>query len=95
MFDFSQFMPHGHCYLWRPEILWLHAGSDALIAAAYFSIPLALIYFVSQRSDIEFKWMFVLFGLFISFCGLTHMMAIYTIWVPNYGLEGLIDLKLF
>lgn len=20
----SDFMPHGHCYLWKPEIVWLH-----------------------------------------------------------------------
>jgi hypothetical protein len=20
---------HGYCYLWKPEIVWLHAGSDA------------------------------------------------------------------
>ena len=18
------FMPHGHCYLWKPELVWLH-----------------------------------------------------------------------
>ena len=28
----SDFMPHGACYLWRPEIVWLHATSDTLIA---------------------------------------------------------------
>jgi hypothetical protein len=32
------FMPHGHCYLWRPGVLWLHLLSDALIALAYTSI---------------------------------------------------------
>ena len=36
MFDFRQlvsdgdFMPHGMCYLWRPDILSLHVGSDVL-----------------------------------------------------------------
>ena len=38
------FEPHGHCYLWLPEILWLHVISDAFIALAYYSIPIALIY---------------------------------------------------
>jgi hypothetical protein len=30
---FSQqwFMPHGHCYLWKPGLVWLHVGSDTLI----------------------------------------------------------------
>jgi len=26
----------------EPELIWLHVGSDALIAMAYFSIPIAL-----------------------------------------------------
>ena len=25
----SDFMAHGYCYLWKPEIVWLHAISDA------------------------------------------------------------------
>ena len=28
----SDFMAHGYCYLWKPDIVWLHAISDALIA---------------------------------------------------------------
>ena len=40
----SEFMPHGHCYLWRPELLWLHAISDCIITLSYYFIPLALIY---------------------------------------------------
>ena len=33
------FMPHGHCYLWDSVLIALHVGSDAVIAASYFSIP--------------------------------------------------------
>jgi C4-dicarboxylate-specific signal transduction histidine kinase len=47
----SDFMPHGYCYLWRPEIVWLHAGSDSVIAISYYLIPLMLLYFVRQRED--------------------------------------------
>lgn len=39
------FMPHGMCYLWRPDLLALHVLSDALISLAYFSIPFTLLYF--------------------------------------------------
>jgi EAL domain-containing protein (putative c-di-GMP-specific phosphodiesterase class I) len=42
LLDQQSFIPHGHCYLWMPEVLWLHVMSDAVIAAAYFSIPFAL-----------------------------------------------------
>jgi two-component system, NtrC family, sensor kinase len=30
----TEFMPHGYCYLWFPEVLWLHVLSDGLIALA-------------------------------------------------------------
>ena len=88
--DTSRFMPHGYCYLWRPVILWLHAISDAIIALAYFSIPFALFYFVRKRIDLNYRWVFVLFGAFILLCGTTHLMSIWTIWHPSYLAEGLI-----
>ncbi len=86
----SDFMPHGFCYRWRPEIVWLHATSDAAIALSYFFIPLALIYFVRKRRDLPFHWMFLLFGLFIFGCGGTHAMEIWTLWHGTYRLAGVI-----
>jgi PAS domain S-box-containing protein len=86
----SDFMPHGYCYLWKPEIVWLHATSDAAIALSYFFIPLALIYFVRKRRDLPFHWMFLLFGLFIFGCGGTHAMEIWTLWHGTYRLAGVI-----
>ncbi|HIK40650.1 PAS domain-containing protein [Thermoleptolyngbya sp. M55_K2018_002] len=82
------FVPHGHCYLWDPRLVWLHSLSDGLTALAYFSIPLALIYFVQRRQDLPYPWMFQLFGAFIMFCGLTHVMEIWTLWHPDYWISG-------
>lgn len=82
--------PHGYCLLWAPGLIWLHAVSDTVIALAYFSIPLALIWFVNQRKDLEFRWVFLLFVCFIMACGLTHVMGVLTLWVAAYGLEGVI-----
>ncbi|HZQ12586.1 MAG TPA: ATP-binding protein [Pseudolabrys sp.] len=76
--------------MWEPELIWLHAASDAIIAAAYFSIPLALTIFVSKRRDVDFGWIFWGFALFITACGFTHVLAIVTLWVPIYSIEGLI-----
>src|ERR1700722_2141345 len=53
----SDFMGHGYCYYWRPEIVWLHAASDSTIALAYYLIPVLLIYFVRKRRDLPFNWM--------------------------------------
>jgi signal transduction histidine kinase len=94
VFDFRQFlsdsdfMPHGMCYLWRPDILSLHVVSDTLISLAYFSIPLTLLSFVRARKDLQFNWMFVCFAIFIIACGATHVMDIWTIWHPSYWVSG-------
>lgn len=88
----SDFMAHGYCYLWRPEIVWLHVGSDALITLAYYSIPITLIYFVWKRHDLPFHWVFVMFGAFILGCGTTHAMEVWTIWHGTYRLSGIIKL---
>jgi PAS domain S-box-containing protein len=86
----SGFMPHGMCYLWRPDILVLHVVSDAFIALAYLTIPFSLVYFVRQRRDLQFHWMFVCFAIFIIACGATHVMEIITIWSPIYWVSGAI-----
>jgi signal transduction histidine kinase len=90
LLDSSMFSPHGICLLWEPELIWLHVASDAVIAVAYFSIPFALGIFVSRRRDVEFGWILWAFALFITACGLTHVFSIYTLWVPIYGIEGLV-----
>lgn len=86
----SDFMPHGGCYFWRPELVWLHASSDTAIALAYFLIPFSLVQLVKRRRDLEFNWMFLMFGAFILACGLTHVMAIWNIWHSAYRIEGVI-----
>jgi signal transduction histidine kinase len=86
----NEFMPHGHCYFWQPDVLWLNAISDAVIALAYYSIPFVLFSFARKRRDLSFSWIFVAFGAFILACGTTHLMSVWTIWNPTYRLDGVI-----
>jgi PAS domain S-box-containing protein len=81
-------MPHGMCFLWQPELIALHVASDSLIALAYYSIPIALVYFVLKRADFAFPSIFVLTGLFILACGTTHAMSVWTLWYPDYRVDG-------
>jgi PAS domain S-box-containing protein len=84
----QDYMPHGMCFLWQPELIALHVASDSLIALAYYSIPVALIYFVMKRTDLAFPAIFVLTGLFILACGTTHAMSVWTLWFPDYRVDG-------
>ncbi|QAU46001.1 hybrid sensor histidine kinase/response regulator [Bradyrhizobium guangzhouense] len=90
LLDSSMLSPHGICLLWEPELIWLHVASDAVIAAAYFSIPFALTILVTKRRDLQFGWVYWAFAIFIMACGLTHLLSIYTLWVPIYGIEGIV-----
>ncbi|RWW23593.1 hypothetical protein GW17_00012153 [Ensete ventricosum] len=53
-------------------------ASDFLIAAAYFSIPLELLYFVTCSNLFPFKWILFQFIAFIVLCGLTHLLNVFT-----------------
>lgn len=86
----SQFIPHGHCYLWKSNLVGLHASSDAIIGIAYYSIPLLLLYIVRKRGDLPFNWIFCLFGAFILFCGTGHLLDVLTLWYPFYWISGIV-----
>jgi signal transduction histidine kinase len=90
LFSTDGFMPHAMCYEGNPYVITLHVVSDALIAIAYYSIPLTLVYFVRKRKDLAFDWMFVCFAIFIVACGTTHLMEILNLWKPTYWLSGVI-----
>lgn len=88
MFSTNEFIPHGFCYQWKATLLWLHAGSDMVIALAYFGIPIALIQFLRKRRDLPFSWMFFSFGVFLAAGGALHVMDVWTLWVPSYWFFG-------
>lgn len=83
------FMPHGHCYLWKPEIIWMNLIGDGFIILAYYSIPVVLTYLVyKSKGKIPFNGLFVLFSIFILACGTTHLIEIINIWQSKYILAG-------
>jgi PAS domain S-box-containing protein len=87
-FDVTGFMPHGHCFLWTPSLLWAFAVADTLIGLSYLSIPAAIWTFKRRRRDLPFEWIFVLFSAFIFACGTTHLISVWEIWHPAYPLDA-------
>ena len=86
----AQFIPHGHCYLWKTNLVGLHLLSDLLIAVSYYSIPITLLYFVRKRQDLPYASTFILFGAFIVSCGTVHLIEIWTLWHPTYWISGIL-----
>lgn len=83
------FLPHGYCFTWSPGVLWTMVGADSAIAAAYFSMPVTMLAFFVRRRDVALRPLIVLFSAFIFACGVTHVLGIWTIWQPDYGVQAL------
>ncbi|EMI57557.1 ATP-binding protein [Rhodopirellula sallentina] len=92
LFDTSDFPPRWYCGNWSEFLGWLHVVSDIAIGAAYFGIPLSLIYFVRTRKDIILPRIIYLFAAFIVACGVTHMIEAAIFWTPVYRISGLAKL---
>ncbi|CAN6883362.1 unnamed protein product [Brassica oleracea] len=60
-------------------ILQSQKAGDFLIAVAYFSIPIELLYFVSRTNvPSPYNWVVCEFIAFIVLCGMTHLLAGFT-----------------
>ncbi len=90
LFDTSGFPPRWRCGIWTSEHGWLHIVSDLGIWSAYFTIPVILWLFASQRGRLRFRYVFLLFAAFIFLCGSTHLMEAAIFWWPAYRLAGLL-----
>ena len=82
------FMPHGHCYLWSPEMVWAQVVANLLIGVAYAAIATTLVVLVRQIRNIPFAWVYLAFGTFILSCALTHFFDIITVWHPIYWADA-------
>jgi PAS domain S-box-containing protein len=61
-----------------------------IIGVSYYAIPIALAYFVWKRPEIDFGWVFWMFAGFIFACGTTHFFDVWTLWHPDYGIQGVV-----
>ena len=64
------------------DALWLHLISDAILAMVFFFIAFLIAYYLKRRTDLAFKFAFVMFAMFIMMGGLVHALNIVTLLVP-------------
>lgn len=83
------FLPHIHCYLDRPDLVWTMVVTDSIIGVSYLVISLTL-YMLVRKIKLPFHSIFLAFGAFILACGATHFLEIYNLWVPNYWLSAFV-----
>src|SRR5215475_10098430 len=89
--DMSTLTPHGACLEWKPELIWVNAVSDAMVAVAFFATAFLLGYFVWRRHRdmrVMFRFVFWAFAIFATGCAATRLLSILVLWVPAYGIEA-------
>jgi hypothetical protein len=66
--------------------------ANLTIALAYVSIPVFLFYFwKKKRQIIPYSYLLLHFGLFITLCGITHLLDACMFWWPAYNLLVTVD----
>src|SRR6185437_12969686 len=90
LFDTSLWPPRWHCGQWSSFHGWLYIVSDLLIWAAYFTIPIVILRYISKKQGIKFLRLYFLFAAFILACGATHLLDAIAFWIPLYRLNALV-----
>lgn len=90
LLDTSDWPPRWYCGKWSDFHGWLYIASDLTIWLAYMAIPLILIRFVLLKKGVPLSGFFLLFGAFILFCGLTHLLDALMFWWPAYRISALV-----
>lgn len=88
-FSEADFMPHGHCYLWKPGLVYTHVIADFIIGTAYVVIALTL-YRLAKKINVGFNQVVLCFGVFIGACGWTHYNEIWNLWYSDYWYSGMV-----
>lgn len=87
----ESYMPHGHCILWNPVLLWTMVISNTAIFSAYMALSYNLAKMVrATKHEISAAnyTVILLFSSFIFFCGLTHLMNVITMWLPIWWMDA-------
>jgi diguanylate cyclase (GGDEF)-like protein/PAS domain S-box-containing protein len=87
LFTSNGFFPLGAAFDWAPHLLWPYALANVLIVISCYAIPAAFAYFVWYRRDLQHRWIFLVFGLFILTYGMTHLLSLILLWHPVYWLD--------
>jgi hypothetical protein len=103
LLDTAVFFTRNHCGVgWTHNMIQVSRLVNFLIFFAYFSIPVSLLivwYELRRMKEMkvlydvltENRWIILMFVLFISFCGVTHLCDVLVFdWAP-YRLYTLID----
>jgi hypothetical protein len=82
------FVPHGHCYLWKPKLLGLEIGANSIIALSGLAIAVTLAWLARRARERSVRLLYRALGAVIALSAVTHLFDIWVIWRPLYWMDG-------
>ena len=89
LFFDKNFINSGYIYFGKLGIIRFEIASKLIISLSYLIISLLLLYVLRYRPNIPYQKIFWLFFALIMVCGATHLLELFALWYPNYGLSNL------
>ena len=86
----NDFVPHGFCLAWDPDLMIALILSNALMAFAYLIITFVLLVGSAQQKPAMPRWLYWSYAAFVFCCGLSHVLDDITLWFPVYRLQAVI-----
>lgn len=83
----AKLMPHAHCFLNYQEWVPLYVLSNGVIFLAYTLISLTIIFVYIRRNEIAHRGLFLIYGVFISACGIGHLLMAINVYSGMYLIE--------
>lgn len=85
--DFSSFWQSGN---WTQFHAWLYIISDLMIWAAFFIIPILIIYYLHYKGEkVRFNGLYSIFAIFLLISGITYFMDAIMFWIPFFRITAL------
>lgn len=78
-----------HSDQWRSGFYGLNLVSETLLAIAFFSMSIALLFFLKKRSGVSYKnWILALYTFIYSY-GLSIVIGLWAVWNGDYVLQSI------
>jgi uncharacterized membrane protein YqjE len=92
LFDANSFNTRDTCGHWTQELVTVYIVANAVIALAYYTIPVFLLVFHKRRKDLLVSPLAtMMFVGFITLCGSTHVCNVLVFFWPAYRFFALLD----
>ena len=87
MFSQVDLIPYGHCYLWKPALIWTHVVADFIIGISFVLIVILLAASIKKIKDVDISTGIILFGITMGAAALTFFMDVWNIWNASHWIE--------